>query len=97
MSVKIFPTAIVLAAVLAGSSCTTVKSSSARASQALAGVGERVEYHAATVSRKTRSLWQRIFGPDEQEHAASSQARPSPTPSANELPNYPQQHVGRQN
>jgi hypothetical protein len=96
MGVNRLIAAIMGAAILSGPGCATVEESSDRARQVAVGVGERVEYHAEKVKRKTRSLWQRIFGSGE-EQAASRKAKPEPTSSATRLPTYPQQYVGKEN
>ena len=88
--------AIMCAAILFVPGCTTVEKSSDRAREVAIGVGERVEYHAEKVKRKTRSLWQKIFGGDE-EQTASRKAKPEPTSSTTRLTTYPQQYVGKEN
>ncbi len=92
---------LILGACAAGlllAGCAMVEESSERAREVATDVGGRVEYHAQKVKRKTQSLWQRIFGGGGSTSDRKTRANPDPSPppaSATQLPNYPQQYVGK--
>lgn len=82
--------------------CAVVETGADRTRSAAIGVGEKVEYHAQKVQRKTRSFWHWLFGGGERTSQARPRkkkhlAEPAPTEPATQLPNYPQQYVGREN
>ncbi len=80
---------------------TTVERSSDRAREVVTGVGNKVEYHANKVSRKTRSFWQRIFGGGGEETSSKHKTKPARTPDpvapATRLPSYSPKYVGDSN
>jgi len=79
--------------VLAG--CSAIERGSNHARETMNEVGERVEYHAAKVTRKTVSLWQRIFGGGDDSDATPRKKSPSSEPSTAPMRNYHQQYVGQ--
>lgn len=83
--------AVIGVAILFSCGCATVENGSDHVEQVATGVGERVQYHAAKVERKTRSVWHWLFGGGDEQ-----KPKPKPTPQPTELPNYPQQYVGKQ-
>jgi len=90
--------AVTAGAMVFVSGCAAVEKGSDRASEVANGVGQKVEYHAQKVKRKTVSVWHWLFGggDDSTPKQKAKTTKPQPAGPAAPLPNYQQQYVGKE-